>query len=56
MKKTLAVLAVGAFAVAASTSAFACGYGKVASTKSAPISTAMDSHPITPKPQPKSGS
>ena len=56
MKKALALIAVGAFTVAVSTSAMACGFGKIAKTSLSPITTALDSHPITPKPQTKSGS
>ena len=56
MKKVLALLAAGAFAAAVSTSAVACGFGKIAQTSSGPISTALDSQPITPKPETKSGS
>mgnify|MGYP001061983245 CR=1 FL=1 len=55
MKKILAILVLGAFAASVSTSAMACGFHKVAGTKSGPITTALDSQPITPVPQPKSG-
>ena len=56
MKKVLALIAVGAFTVAASASALACGFGKMAQTESAPITTALDSQPITSKPEARSGS
>ncbi len=56
MKKVLALIAVGAFAAAVSTSAMACGFGKMAETKPAPITTALDSEPVTPQPGTKSGS
>jgi len=56
MKKALAILALSAFAVAVSTPAMACGFGKMAKTGSSPITTALDSQPITSKPQTKSGS
>ena len=54
MMRRLALIAVGAFAV--STSAMACGSGKIAKIPLSPITAALDSQPITPKPQPRSGS
>ncbi len=54
MKKTLAIVLAGAFAASISTSALACMAGKMAESKPAPITTALDSQPITPKPETKS--
>ncbi len=56
MKQLFALIAVGAFAAAVSTSALACGFGKIARTEPAPITTALDNQPVTPKPETKSGS
>jgi len=56
MKKALALIAVSAFALAVSTSAMACGSGKIAKTSLSPNTTALDSQSITSKPQAKSGS
>ncbi len=56
MKKVLALIAVGAVAAAASTPAMACMFGKMAQTEPAPITTALDSQPITTKPGQSSGS
>ena len=60
MKKTLAIVLAGAFALSVSTSALACGYGMTASKeKSEPITTALnkqssppalETQPIVPKP------
>ena len=56
MKKVLALIVASAFTGAVSTSAMACVSGKIAKTSFSPITTALDSQPITPKPQTKSGS
>ena len=49
MKKTLAIIAAGAFAASISTSALACMYSKMVSTeKSGPITTALNQQPSTP--------
>ena len=56
MKKLLAITAVGLFAASMATSAIACeGMGKVAQDASGPITTALDTQPITPKPTTKTG-
>ena len=56
LKKLLAITAVGLFAASMATSAIACeGMGKVAQDASGPITTALDTQPITPKPTTKSG-
>ncbi len=52
MKKTLAIVAAGAFAVSVSSPAFACMYNKMVSTeKPAEITTALNSKPTTPAPE-----
>ncbi len=52
MKKTLAIVAVAAFAAASSSSALACMYGKMVSNETpAPITTALNSQPATPTPE-----
>ncbi len=55
MKKLFGLLALGAFAAAAAAPAIACPMGGMASTKSKPITTALGSQPITPKPAASSG-
>lgn len=51
MKKLLALTAAGLFAASMATSAMACeGMGKVAQDETGPITTALDTQPITPKP------
>ena len=48
MKKTLAIVAVAAFAAASSSSALACMYGKMVSVdEPTPITTALNSQPST---------
>ena len=53
MKKTLAIVAAGAFAASVSSPAFACMYNKMVSTeKPAEITTALNSKPTAPEIQP----
>ena len=57
MKRLAIAVVTGLAALSFAAAANACGYGKVAGEVSKPVTTAMDSHPVTPKPaDTKSGS
>ena len=57
MKRLVIATITGLAALSFAASANACGYGKVAGEVSKPVTTAMDAHPVTPKPaDAKSGS
>ena len=57
MKRLVIATVAGLAALSFAASASACGYGKTAGEVSKPVTTAMDSHPVTPKPaDSKSGS
>lgn len=56
MKKALAILALGAFSVSAASPALACMGGRMAEAEPAPITTALETEPVTSKPAAGSGS